>query len=111
MDGLLRNRGHKGPGHIVAVSHSVTIFVPEPRICEAAAMPGCPVAASAITWCDSGPWWGRARSRLMGEVVILWGCSLDSGRRVWWTDLVNCLIQLAKGAAARKDRRWQPIKS
>jgi Putative lumazine-binding len=28
------------------------------------------------------------------------GCSLDSSRRVRWTELVNCLIQLSKGAAA-----------
>ena len=34
------------------------------RICPAAAMSSCPVAASAITWCDSGPWWRRARSGL-----------------------------------------------
>jgi hypothetical protein len=26
-------------------------------------MTTCPVATSAITWCDSGPWWWRARSR------------------------------------------------
>lgn len=33
------------------------------RVCPAAAMPSCPVAASAITWCDCGQWWRRARSR------------------------------------------------
>jgi hypothetical protein len=35
------------------------------RICPAAAMPSCPVAASAITWCDGGPWRRGARSRLI----------------------------------------------
>ncbi len=25
------------------------------------------MAASAITWCDFGPWWTRARSRLIGR--------------------------------------------
>jgi hypothetical protein len=35
------------------------------RICPAAAMSSSPVAASAITWCDSGPWWTRARSRYL----------------------------------------------
>ena len=31
------------------------------RICPVAARPSCPVAASSITWCDSGPWpaWTR----------------------------------------------------
>ena len=33
------------------------------RICPAAAMPSCRVAASSITWCDSSPCWRRARSR------------------------------------------------
>jgi hypothetical protein len=35
----------------------------EPRICPAAAMPSCPVAARAITWCNSDLWPRRARSR------------------------------------------------
>jgi hypothetical protein len=33
------------------------------QICPVAAMPSCPVAANAFTWCDCDPWWRRAGSR------------------------------------------------
>jgi hypothetical protein len=34
------------------------------RICPAAAMPSRPVAASAVTWCLSDPWWRRTQRPL-----------------------------------------------
>jgi hypothetical protein len=52
-------------------ARQLATFQPRPtvgtasRIGPAAAMPICPVAASAITWCDSGSWWRRACSRLI----------------------------------------------
>jgi hypothetical protein len=47
------------------------------RICPAAAMSSSRVAASAITWCDSGPWWTRARSRLREKPQ--WCRGVDGG--------------------------------
>ena len=40
------------------------------RICPAMAMPSWPVAASAITWCDCGPWMRRARSRRFALLLL-----------------------------------------
>lgn len=53
MGGPLRNRDHQGPRHTITVSHNVTIFVPEPRLCPQADMRSCPETVTAITECDS----------------------------------------------------------
>ena len=68
LEGLVPARpGPRGPvssssTHLVRAWTAVLVTTAS-RICPAAAVPSCPVAASAITWCDNGPWWRRARSR------------------------------------------------
>lgn len=51
MDGLLRNRDHHAPEPSVAVSHRVTVFVPEPGICPVSVIRYCPQTARPITDC------------------------------------------------------------
>ena len=69
-------------------------------------MPSCPVAASAITWCDSGTWWRRARSR--PDMRSRFGVGALLAADTDW--VVLCVRGVAAPvllrACARKAGRW-----
>ena len=79
------------------------------RICLAATMSSCPVAASAITWCDSGPWWRRARSRRLSASLSRSTCRPSLTRTaVLFRRCANThhRIKRAATAAGFTRRRW-----